>query len=217
MMTPERWTATQDYLRDVFGREDPLLAELRAEAARAGLPPIAVSPDVGRLLQLLVRTTAARAVLELGTLGGYSAIWVGRALAPGGRLVTVEIDPARAAFARGFLARAGLADRVTVMEGAALEVIPAALESLGGTVDVAFLDAVKSEYLAYWRALRGHIAQGGLLVADNVLGTGRWWIDEAGHPDRDAVDAFNRAVAADPGFDAAAVPLREGVLVARRR
>jgi caffeoyl-CoA O-methyltransferase len=217
MMTPSRWTATQDYLRDVFGREDPLLAELRAEADRAGLPPIAVSADVGRLLDLLVRTTAARAVLELGTLGGYSAIWLGRALAPGGRLVTVEIDPARAAFARRFLARAGLADRVTVMEGAALDVIPAALGALGGALDVAFLDAVKTEYPAYLAALRGHIAPGGLLLADNVLGSSRWWIDDVGHPDRDAVDAFNRALAADPAFDVAAVPLREGVLVARRR
>lgn len=217
MMTPARWTATQDYLRDVFGREDPLLAELRAEADRTGLPPIAVSADVGRLLDLLVRTTPARAVLELGTLGGYSALWLGRALAPGGRLVTVEIDPARAAFARGFVARAGLADRVTVMEGAALDVIPAALEALGGALDVAFLDAVKTEYPAYLAALRDHVAPGGLLLADNVLGSSRWWIDDVGHPDRDAVDAFNRALAADPAFDVAAVPLREGVLVARRR
>lgn len=217
MMTPERWSATQDYLRTTFGREDPLLTELCADARREGLPDIAVSADVGRLLHLLVRTTAARAVLELGTLGGYSAIWMARALSPGGRLVTLELDPRRAAFARRWFDRAGLGDRVTVLEGPALETIPAALAALGGALDVAFFDAVKTEYPAYLAALRGHIVSGGLLLADNVLGSSAWWIDQVGHRDRDAVDVFNRAIASDPDFDVAAVPLREGVLMARRR
>lgn len=216
-MTPERWSATQEYLRAVFGREDALLTELREDAKREGLPDIAISAEVGRLLQVLVRTTKALAVLELGTLGGYSAIWMARALAPGGRLVTVELDPTRAAFARRHFERAGLADRVTVLEGPALAVIPAAIEALGGSLDVAFLDAVKTEYPAYLRALREHIAPGGMILADNVLGTGAWWIDQAGHPDRDAVDAFNRELSANPAYDVAAVPIREGVLIARRR
>lgn len=216
-MTPERWSATQEYLRTVFGREDALLTELREEAKREGLPDIAISAEVGRLLQVLVRTTKALAVLELGTLGGYSAIWMARALAPGGRLVTVELDPARAAFARRYFERAGLAEQVTVLEGPALTVIPAAIEALGGALDVAFLDAVKTEYPAYLRALRDHIAPGGMILADNVLGTTSWWIDQAGQRDRDAVDAFNRELSTDPTYDVAAVPIREGVLIARRR
>ncbi len=216
-MTPERWSATQEYLRTVFGREDALLTELREDAKREGLPDIAISAEVGRLLQVLVRTTKALAVLELGTLGGYSAIWMARALAPGGRLVTVELDPARAAFARRYFERAGLAEQVTVLEGPALTVIPAAIEALGGALDVAFLDAVKTEYPAYLRALRDHISPGGMILADNVLGTTSWWIDQAGQRDRDAVDAFNRELSADPTYDVAAVPIREGVLIARRR
>lgn len=218
MMTPERWRSTSEYLCEVFGREDPVLAELKGAARAAGLPDIAVSADVGRLLDLLVRTTRARTVIEVGTLGGYSGIWMARALSPGGHLTTIEVDPARAQFARAWFDRAGLGDRVTVTVGAALDVLPTLGASLGaGSVDVVFLDAVKTEYLAYFHAVRGLIAPGGLLLADNVLGSHTWWIDQEGDPARDAVDAFNRAVAGDPDFDVAAVPLREGVLVARRR
>ncbi len=217
MMTSDRWRATSDYLADVFGREDTLLAELTEEAAREALPPIAVSADVGRLLHLLVRTTRARAVLELGTLGGYSAIWMARALAPDGHLATIEFDARHASFARRQFEKAGLRDRATVLDGAALDVIPAAVARLGGSLDVAFLDAVKTEYPAYLAALADHIAPGGLLIADNVLGSRAWWIDDVGHPDRDAVDRFNRTLANDPRFDVAAVPIREGVLIARRR
>ncbi len=216
MMTPERWQYTNDYLRAVFGREDPLLAELREAARTTGMPDIAVSADVGRLLQLLVRTTRARAVVELGTLAGYSALWMARALAPGGRLVTIELEPARADFARGWFERAGVADRVEVVVGPALERLPGVLDALG-EVDVAFFDAVKTEYPEYFRAVRDRVAPGGLVLADNVLGTTGWWIDAEGNATRDAVDGFNRAVAADEGFDVAAVPIREGVLVARKR
>jgi caffeoyl-CoA O-methyltransferase len=98
-MTPERWAFTNGYVREVFGREDAVLSELKGEAQRWGLPDIAVSADVGRLLALLTSLTEGRLALELGTLGGYSAIWIARALRPGGRLVTVENDPRHADFA----------------------------------------------------------------------------------------------------------------------
>lgn len=215
-MDARRWQYTTDYLRAAFGREDDLLRDLREDAKAQGLPDIAVSADVGRLLQLLTRATAARTVVELGTLGGYSAIWMARALAPGGRLVTLELDPARADFARGWFQRAGLGDRIEVVVGAALDTLPGVLASCG-PVDVAFLDAVKTEYPKYFELLRGAIAPGGMLLADNVLGSSVWWIDDEGDATRDAVDGFNRAVAADEAFDVAAVPLREGVLIARRR
>src|SRR4051812_46774544 len=179
MMTPERWQRTNEYLSEVFGREDPLLTELKADALASGLPDIAVSAEVGRLMDLLVRTTKARTVIEVGTLGGYSGIWMARALAPGGHLTTIEIDPARADFARKWFDRAGLGDRVTVVVGAALDVLPTLASSLGpASVDVVFLDAVKTEYPAYFREVRDLIAPGGLLLADNVLGSGAWWIDQ---------------------------------------
>jgi predicted O-methyltransferase YrrM len=217
-MDEDRWRRTNAYLQDVFGRDDALLRDLRAAATAEGLPEIAISSDVGRFLQLMVRTTRARRIVELGTLGGYSAVWLARALAPGGRLTTVEIDPRRADFARGWIARAGLADRVEVVVGAALEVLPGILRNIPpGELDVAFVDAVKTEYPAYFAALRGHLAPGGLYLADNALGSMVWWIDQAGHPDRDAVDRANRLAADDPDFEVACVPLREGVMVARRR
>jgi predicted O-methyltransferase YrrM len=217
-MTPARWRYTNEYLGEVFGAEDAGLARLRAEAQAAGLPAIAVSAEVGRLLQLLVGLTPARRALELGTLGGYSAAWIARGLAPEGKLTTVELDPRHADFAEGQLARLGLAPQVELRRGAALEVLQQLAKEWGpGTVDFAFVDAVKREYPAYFEALHPLLAPGALLVVDNVLGTGSWWIDAAESPDRAAVDALNRAVAGHPEYGAVALPLREGLLLARRR
>jgi predicted O-methyltransferase YrrM len=216
-MTPERWHYTSRYLQEIFGREDALLAELRTEATTAGLPDIAVSADVGRMLDLLVRTTRARTLIEVGTLGGYSALWLARAMHPEGRLFAIEIDADRAAFARRWFDRAGVGDRVEVVIGAALDVLPSLIARCHSHVDVVFLDAVKEEYPAYFELVRDAIAPGGLLLADNVLGSSSWWIDQESNPTRIAVDAFNRAVVADTRFDVAAVPIREGVLIARRR
>ena len=216
-MTPERWRYTAAYLRETFGAQDDHLAGLMARAVAAGLPDIAVSADVGRLLMMLTSMTRGRFAVELGTLAGYSAIWIARGLRPGGRLVTVEPEARHADLAEDELARAGVADRVEVRRGAGLEVLEAMREECApGSVDLLFLDAVKTEYPAYFRAGRDLIAPGGLLVADNVLGSSRWWIDMEGDPDREGADALNRALAADADFEAVAFPLREGVLVARR-
>ncbi|HYE60902.1 MAG TPA: class I SAM-dependent methyltransferase [Phycisphaerales bacterium] len=159
-MTPQRWDATRDYLARVFGGSDPHLATLMDRARAAGLPDIAVSPDVGRLLQLLATTAtqapAARGVIiEVGTLAGYSGIWLARALPPAGRLIAIEFEPKHAAFAQREFEAAGLADRVQVITGAALDVLPRLARELGpASIDVAFIDAVKTEYLAYFEHLR---------------------------------------------------------------
>ncbi len=216
-MSEARWNRTSAYLGEVFGREDPHLRQLILDAREAGLPEISVSAEVGRLLSLLVSTTGATRALELGTLGGYSSTWIARALAPGGKLTTIELSPKHAAFAREHLERGGLSARVEVVEGAALAVLEPLLVRLA-PLDFVFIDAVKTEYPDYLRLLAGAIAPGGLLVADNVLGAGSWWIDDApGRPDRDAMDRFNRTLAQDERFEVAAVPIREGVLIARRR
>lgn len=229
-MTPERWARTGAYLCEVFGREDGALAAVGARAREAGLPDIAVDAAVGRLLTLLCATTnggrGARLALELGTLAGYSGVWIARGLAPGGRLITVEPEQAHAGVARGTFESCGVADRVEVRRAFALEEIARWAREFGpASIDFAFLDAVKTEYPAYFEGLRDMIAPGGLIVADNTLG-GSWWIDETGarsSPDpekretRDAVDRFNRMVAADSAFETACAPLREGVLIARRR
>jgi predicted O-methyltransferase YrrM len=222
-MTPDRWRATGEYLVEVFGAQDEQLSTLTPRAIAAGLPDIAVSSDVGRLLTLLTGLTGggrgARLAIEVGTLAGYSGLWIARGLAAGGRLVTIEQDPRHADFAEREFAAAGLSASVSVRRGPALSVLPALVAEVGaGSVDFVFIDAAKREYSDYFAALRPSIALGGLLVADNVLGSGKWWIDEPSgrDPDRDGADRFNRLVAADPDFEAAAVPIREGVMIARR-
>lgn len=217
-MKPDRWQYTQSYLLSVFGREDPHLRSLESSAQAAGLPDIAVSADVGNLLALLVRTTRAEVALEVGTLGGYSSTFIARALAGGGRLLTIERDERFAKFAEEHFARANLAGVIQVRRGNALDALPAIARELGpSSVDFAFIDAEKTEYPDYWNHIRPLVRPGGIFVADNVLGAGDWWIDDETHPARIAADRLNRTVAADPDFDSAGVPLRQGLLIARRR
>lgn len=217
-MTPPRWEYTCRYLRDVFGHEDDQLASLMPKAVKAGLPDIAVSGDVGRLLKVLTSMTRGRLALEVGTLGGYSGIWIARGLADNGRLVTIEAEPKHADFAREQFQEAKLSDRVEIRCGKATDLLPPLVQELGeGSVDVVFLDAVKQEYPIYWEEVRPLIASGGLIIADNVLGSGSWWIDDEDDADRIAADRFNRLVVNDPEFEAVGLPIREGVLVGRRR
>jgi caffeoyl-CoA O-methyltransferase len=211
-MTPERWKFLSEYAEEVFGSQDQSLASLGERADAAGLPPIAVTPDVGRFLQILVAMTEGRLAIELGTLGGYSATWIARGLREDGKLITVEYEDRHADFAQREIAEAGLAEKVEIVRGAALEVIPDLVARFGpGSADFVFIDAVKHEYTDYFEAIREMIAVGGLLVADNIYGTGQGWIDE-GY----GTDEFNRRVAEDPDFEATATPMREGLLIARR-
>ena len=211
-MRPETWDYLTAYGAEVFGGEDEILRSLTEEAIAAGLPRIAVAPDVGRLLMILASMTRGRLAIEVGTLGGYSGIWIARGLRPDGRLVTIEPDPVHAEFARRQFERAGLAERVDLRHGAGLDVLSDLARDLEqGSVDLLFLDAVKREYTAYFERARPLIAVGGLLVADNVYGVGDGWIDE-GY----GTDSFNRHVAADPDFEVVAIPMREGLLIGRR-
>jgi predicted O-methyltransferase YrrM len=223
-MTPQRWTDTGAYLRDVFGTQDDQLRTLMTRAVAAGLPDIAVSADVGRLVMILASMTPGDAAgmrtgIEVGTLGGYSGIWLARGLGQAGRLYTIEPVPLHADFAQREFDAAGLGSRVHLRRSTGLDELPKLAKELGpGSVDVLFFDAIKSEYPRYFEAGRSLIRRGGLLIADNALGAGHWWIDtpEGENSDRDGADTFNRMVAADPDFEAVAVPLREGVLIARR-
>jgi caffeoyl-CoA O-methyltransferase len=217
-MNPGRWKYTSRYLGEVFGAEDEAAATIRNRCERAGLPPIAVTGDIGRFLTLLVRMAGTRTAVEVGTLGGYSALHIVRGLAPGGRLITIESDEQTARLARENLDAAGVGDAVRIETGPALTVLPRLAEELGPrSVEFAFLDADKNEYVQYWTHLRPLLADGGLLAADNILGTGRWWIDEEEHESRRAVDEFNRLLAADPEFETAGLLAREGLLITRRR
>lgn len=216
-MTPQRWEYTGAYLREVFGREDAHLAGLMPQAVGRNLPDIAVSADVGRMLMMLTSMTRGRLAIEVGTLGGYSGIWIARGLCDGGTLITIEPEKLHADFAIEQFKRAGVSERVELRRGAGLDVLPQLARELGpDSVDIVFLDAIKTEYPDYWRIVRPLIAVGGLIIADNVLGSGDWWIDDESNESRQAADRFNRLVAGDAAFEAVAVPLRQGVLIGRR-
>jgi predicted O-methyltransferase YrrM len=216
--SPDRWQYTLAYLTEVFGVEDPAAAGIRQQSLQAGLPPIAVSSDIGHLLTLLVRLTGVRTALEIGTLGGYSALHIVRGLAPGGRLITIERDPTAFEVARHALIDAGVADRVRCELGAAADVLPRIAGELGpDSVEFIFLDAKKAEYADYWARARPLLRPGGLLVADNILGTANWWIDHVDHPVRRSVDVFSRTIASDPTLEAAGILAHRGLLLARRR
>lgn len=212
-MTAERWEFLDGYASEVFGAQDEQLKSLMDRAVQAGLPPIAVSPDVGRLLMILASLTPGRLAIELGTLAGYSGIWIARGLSSGGRLLTVEHDDSHADFAEAEFRQAGLQGRIEVLRGSALDVLDDLSERLEpGSVDFSFIDAAKSEYVEYFMRLKPLIAPGGVVVADNVYATGQGWIDE-GY----GTDDFNRHAASDPDFEVTATPVREGLLIARKK
>lgn len=226
-MTPDRWQDTNAYIEGVLGTlgepVDAQLGTLMDRAIAAGLPSIAVSPEVGRLLMVLAglasREPGAGRGVEVGALGGYSALWIARGLGSRGRLITIEPEPAHARFARAEFERAGMADRIELREDTGLNHLPGLLKELGPqSLDFVFLDAIKSEYRAYADAAAPLLRPGGLLVADNCLGA-RWWITDAPglSPERDAIDAFNRWIATpDSGYLAAMIASRNGLVVARK-
>ena len=145
-MNQETWTAVDRYLADLFVPSDPALDAALEASVAAGLPPINVSPNQGKLLQLLARMQGARNILEIGTLGGYSTIWLARALPAGGRLITLEFEPKHAEVARANLVRAGLAGVVELRVGRALDTLPQLAAEGRGPFDLIFIDADKQSY-----------------------------------------------------------------------
>jgi predicted O-methyltransferase YrrM len=159
---------------------------------------------------VLLRSIGAKRVLELGTLGGYSGVWMARALAPGGRLTTVEKDPRHAALARDAYRDAGVADRVEVIEGAALDVLP----TLTPGFDAVFVDADKAPMAQYFEWAVRLLRNGGLLLGDNAFHNGAV-VDPANcTPDTEGVRAFNRLTASDPRVEGTVIPIRDGLVVA---
>jgi len=156
------------FLTAHVGGDDAVLAAALARAEAAGLPSIAVSAMQGKFLYLLAKLIGARRILEVGTLGGYSGIWLARALPEGGGLDTIEIDPAHAEVAEANFAAAGVAERVTLHRGAGLDVLP----RLAGAYDMAFIDADKQSNAAYFDLAVQRSRPGGLIIVDNVVRNG---------------------------------------------
>jgi predicted O-methyltransferase YrrM len=218
VMDDQTWTAVDAWWTAALHSPDPTLEAATADSAAAGLPPIAVSAPLGKLLHLLAHGIGARRILEIGTLGGYSTIWLARALPPGGELITCEIDPAHAAVARANLERAGVAAVVDLREGPAVDT----LAGLSGPFDLAFVDADKPSGADYFRECVRLSRPGGLIVVDNVVRGGKV-VDEASTDG--AVVGTRRlaaAVAAEPRVEATVVQTvgtkgYDGFLLARVR
>jgi predicted O-methyltransferase YrrM len=204
-MTQEQWTAVDRYLTDLLVPPDPALdAALQASAA-AGLPPIHVSPNQGKLLLLLARVRGARTILEIGTLGGYSTIWLARALPAGGRLVTLEADPKHAEVARANIARAGLADVVELRLGQALDTLAQLAAEGRGPFDLIFIDADKPSYPDYLAWALQFSRRGSLIIADNVVRDGAVADAASDDPRVQGVRRFNELLAAEPRVSATAI------------
>jgi predicted O-methyltransferase YrrM len=171
-MDEQRWTEVDRYIAERVLPADPALEAALAASDAAGLPTIQVSPNMGKLLQLLAQSIGARKILEIGTLGGYSTIWLARAVAPGGRVVTLELNSDFAAVARSNLARAGLAERVEVRIGSALETLPLLAAEASGPFDLIFIDADKESTAEYFRWALKLSRRGSLIVVDNVVREG---------------------------------------------
>ncbi len=186
-----------------------LEAETRAELA---MPQMLSGVVVGRLLETLVHVMQPRLVLEIGTYSGGSALWMAGALGDGARLITCEVDPQHAAFARRHIAAAGLGDPVEVVVGPALETIAA----LPGPYDLTFIDADKTGYLDYYEAVLPKLAPDGLIVADNTLRGGEVREPRDDDPGTHAIVAFNERVATDPRVVATLLTVRDGVTLIRR-
>jgi predicted O-methyltransferase YrrM len=198
------------YASELFAVEDAILTTIRARQEGLQLPPIHISADEGKLLHVLLRAVGATTVLEVGSLAGYSGVWLARALPPGGRLTTIEKDPRHAALGRQAFAEAGLAARVQVLEGTALEV----LSTLRPGFDAIFLDADKASLPQYFEWSLRLLREGGLLLCDNAFFHGSV-VDPADQsPDTAGVRAFNLLAATDPRLVSAVVPIRDGLVVA---
>lgn len=171
-MSQELWTAVDQYINNIAIGRDAALEAASEAAVAAQLPPISVTPAHGKLLHLMARAQSARRILEIGTLAGYSTIWLARALPAGGRVVTLEANPMHADIARANLTRAGVADRVDIRLGKALETLPQLAVENQDPFDFAFIDADRTNLAEYfdWAVKLAHA--GSVIIVDNVVRKG---------------------------------------------
>jgi predicted O-methyltransferase YrrM len=199
------WTAVDDYITGMLLPADTVL-EAALEASRAaGLPPIAVTPAQGKLLHILARLQGARRILEIGTLGGYSTIWLGRALPADGKLLTVEVNPEYAKIARENISRAGLDAVVDLRLGPALETLPQIVAEGAGPFDLIFIDADKHNIPKYFEISCGLSRHGSLIIVDNVVRDGRVLDAKSHDPDIQGIRRFNQLLSRKQGVCATAL------------
>jgi predicted O-methyltransferase YrrM len=204
-MTEDQWTAVDRYLADLFVPPDPVLDEVLRASDAAGLPQFQVSPTQGMLLLLLAQAVRARSILEIGTLGGYSTIWLARALPPDGELITLEANMAYAKVAQANIARAGLDNRVEVRHGRGVESMDRLVAKGHPPFDLIFIDADKPSYAAYLQWSLRLSRPGTLIIADNIIRDGEIINADSHDPSVQGARRFNERVAAEPQVTATAV------------
>jgi predicted O-methyltransferase YrrM len=198
------------YLVDHFAVDDPLMHELKTEATKEGIPEIYISEEQAAFMQVFLKSIGAKHVLEVGTLGGYSAINMARALPEDGYVVTIEINAKHAAFAQKFVDKAGLHAKVRILTGAALDVLPTLA---GQHFDFAFLDADKSNYHHYLEHCLKLVKHRGVIAADNAFAFGQLFEKNLTDKEAPAMIAFNEQVAKDKRLQSMIVPVGDGLML----
>jgi len=197
------------YVTELFAAEDPILAKIRARHAAENLPAINISPEEGKLLHVLLLAIQAKQVLEIGSLGGYSGVWLARALPPGGELTTIEKDPKHAKVAQEAFDMAKLHGRVRLIQGSALDVLP----TLRPGFDAVFIDADKEPLPQYFEWGMKLLRRSGLLLCDNAFFHGAAVDPDDQSGNARGVRAFNQLAAHDPRLVATIIPVRDGLVV----
>jgi predicted O-methyltransferase YrrM len=209
--------ALEGYLRSVSLREPGIQRRLRKETAELPESRYQVAPEQGQFLQLLVNLMGAKRVIEVGTYTGYSALWMAEALPEDGRLVTCDISKEWTDIAARYWQEAGVAERIELRLGPAAETLDSLIEEQRGHYDLAFIDADKASYEVYYEACLKLLHNGGLVVADNTLWSGKVADPAIDDEDTEAMRQFNQKLHADERVDVSLLPLADGVTLARKR
>ena len=194
------------YLAERTTQEDDFLSDLKTEARAEGIPPIWISPEQGSFMRILLKAARVKEVVEIGTLAGYSAIWMARALPAGGHVRTIEISPKHADFAERWISKSGVAKRIKVFRGKGEEILP---KFAGNSADAAFIDAEKEAYPVYFRECLRIVRRGGIILADNAFAFGQLF--NGGDPGVEAIRAFNNMVARESLLQSIIVPIGDGL------
>jgi len=201
-MDQKVFKAVDRYISDLFNPKDDALIAAELSHKQEGIPNINVSPNLGKLLYLLVKLTNAKKILELGTLAGYSTIWMAKALSEDGRLISLEIDPHHADIARKNISRSGLSDKIEIRVGKAIELLPVLEKENAGPFDMIFIDADKPPYTEYFEWSLKLSRPGTLIIADNVIRDGKVLDPNQEDPMVKGAQRFTKALAAHKGVDA---------------
>jgi predicted O-methyltransferase YrrM len=204
-MSQERWNAVDSYIEQRLIGADAALDAALAASADAGLPAIALTPAQAKLLHLIARVHGARSILEIGTLGGYSTIWLARALPPDGRLLTLELEPSYAAVAAANVERAGLAGLITIKTGPAIDSLRSLVAERAGPFDLIFIDADKQSTPEYFQQALALSRAGSLIVTDNVVRDGEIANADSSDPRVQGMRRFHELAGAEPRVSATTI------------